>query len=69
MEMGGVGGGVDVVGYCRPTDCRDDSELYRRWRWEVGGEERGGRCSWLGRPTDFRDDSGLYEMVGVAVVG
>ena len=21
----------------RPTDFRDDSRLYRRWRWEVGG--------------------------------
>ena len=38
----GGGGGVDVVGYCRPTDCRDDSELYRRWRCEVGGRSGGG---------------------------
>ena len=31
----GVGGRCSWLG--RPTDFRDDSGLYRRWRWEVGG--------------------------------
>ena len=31
----GRGGRCNWLG--RPTDFRDDSGLYRRWRWEVGG--------------------------------